>query len=490
MAVVNTRHPQYTDMLPKWTRCRDVAEGQDAIYARGHTYLPGLKQQDPQDYSAMQKRTPFYNATWRTIDGLNGMLFRKEARVEVAASILPMLDDINQAGEPLHVFAQQVGREALTVGRVGVLADYPQTDPEVRLTRAQAESMGLRPSLQRFCAEAIINWKTATIENQHVLILVVLEEEVPIESEFGHEKKKMWRVLDLVRIDNEIRYRVRTAEIDERTDREIWLTEIFPMMDGWHLNRIPFEIFGVDKLSANCDEPPLIDLVNMNLHHFVVSSTYEHGCHFTGLPTPIITGYMHDASKGPLSIGSTSAWVFDSPNADAKYLEFSGAGLTALERNLDRKEKQMAAIGARLLMNESSSNETATTAMIRHSGETSILAAIAQCISMGMERMLRIFSQWAGADLEATYQINKNFLPMAMDGATLTAHVNAWQKGAFSHETLFNNLKSGEVVPDDASFEDEQARIDAEPDKMGAALPFGNMPSLVNSKPAEAKELE
>jgi len=29
----------------------------------------------------------------------------------------------------------------------------------------------------------------------------------------------------------------------------------------------------------------------MNLHHYQVSRDYEHGCHFSGLPTLFISGY-------------------------------------------------------------------------------------------------------------------------------------------------------------------------------------------------------
>jgi hypothetical protein len=38
--------------------------------------------------------------------------------------------------------------------------------------------------------------------------------------------------------------------------------------------------------------------------------------------------------------------------------------------------------------------------------------------------------------------------------------VSAWQNGAISQNTLFENLKAGEIVADTETFEDEQARID------------------------------
>jgi hypothetical protein len=67
-----------------------------------------------------------------------------------------------------------------------------------------------------------------------------------------------------------------------------------------------------------------------------VSADYEHGCHFTGLPTPWIAGYQAADPEKPdtFYIGSTAAWTFGDPNAKCGYLEFSGGGLDFSERQL------------------------------------------------------------------------------------------------------------------------------------------------------------
>ncbi|WP_457831240.1 DUF4055 domain-containing protein, partial [Staphylococcus aureus] len=88
----------------------------------------------------------------------------------------------------------------------------------------------------------------------------------------------------------------------------------------------------VDDLTPTVDLPPLVDLVDMNYAHYLVSADYEHGCHFAGLPTPVVTGYT--PQNGPngeppekLYIGSAAAWVFPQPDAKAYFLEFEGQGL-------------------------------------------------------------------------------------------------------------------------------------------------------------------
>jgi hypothetical protein len=155
--------------------------------------------------------------------------------------------------------------------------------------------------------------------------------------------------------------------------------------------------------------------------------------------------------------------VFPDPDAKAFYLEFNGQGLGALEKNLDRKEQQMAILGARMLSEDKKAVEAAETASIHRSGENSILAGIAQNVSNGLTMALQIFDEWAGGNGKATIEINREFLNMPLSAQELTAMVAAWQAGAISQETLFFNLKAGETYPDDLTFEEEQGRIDSNP---------------------------
>jgi hypothetical protein len=166
------------------------------------------------------------------------------------------------------------------------------------------------------------------------------------------------------------------------------------------------------------------------------------------------------ADKGEkLYIGSQSAWVFPDPSAKASYLEFTGQGLTALENNLVRKEMQMAILGARMLEVQKRGVESADTASIHRKGEESILSSIAQVISMGMTRALSWFAQWAGSDSNVNFEINRDFYPVEMTPQELTALIAAWQSGGISKQVLFDNLKQGEIISSEVTFEEEEARI-------------------------------
>lgn len=461
---VKTQHSEYTEHFTQWQRCRAAYEGQDKIHEGGPSYLPRLTGQSEDEYLAYVNRATFYNATGRTISGLKGMLFRKEARVEVASVVKPMLGDISMEGEPLHMMAMEAVEECLVVGRVGIFVDFPMVNVQA-VTAADAQAMQLRPTARLYETESIINWRTSTIRNANVLSRVVLQEEVEVaKSEFESGEKTQYRVLDLAlspaKDDSRMVYRVRVFEIDT-TGKDVQVgVDVFPILAGKMLDFIPFYFVGIDGVSPDVEEPPLLDLVNVNISHYKTNADYEHGCHFTGLPTPVITGYTPDSNPGAqatFGIGSTTAWVFPRSDAKAFFLEFTGTGLKALENNLTRKEAQMAVLGARMLETKMNTGESGVSSSINLTGEQSTLAAIAKLVSMGIQRMLTTFSLFAGSSTPALYELNKDFFPAPMTPLELTALVASWQNGAISYDTLFLNLKRGEVMDTEKTVEAELA---------------------------------
>jgi len=470
-STVNTQHPNYINMAPKWERCRDTVAGQDAVHAAGEKYLPRLKDQDDTDYKAYVTRAQFYNAVWRTIAALSGMVFRKKPIINVADSIKPYLQDVTLSGIPFHILAQRSTLEVLTTGRLGILVDYPQTSV-AEMTLADAQKLNVRPTMQVYPAESIINWKTAHIGNATVLTMVVLTEDTSLEgNEFEHKTETHYRVLDLVpratltgALSGEISnaYRVRVFRINDKKEDEQIGEDLFPLMNGKPLGFIPFYFMGVDDTTTEIDEPPLIDLVDVNLAHYRLDADHKHGLHFGGLPTPVISGYTKQNESEKLYVGSSAAWVFPDPQAKATYLEYTGQGLEPIAKEKDRLEQQMAILGARLLSSEKKATETAQTAQIHRAGESSILSAIAQTISIVLTKALQTFSKWAGVEEKDTgITLNQEFMPPEVTPQELASWLQGWQMGApgFSDQGLFDLLQKREMVASDITLEDEQERI-------------------------------
>ncbi|WP_420106876.1 DUF4055 domain-containing protein [Herbaspirillum huttiense] len=493
---VKYQHPDYKAMVPQWKRCRDAAAGQSAVHAAGEEYLPRLKDQTDKEYAAYLGRTPFFGATWRTLAAMLGLIFRKPPTIDAPKAAAEMLEDVTLSGVPLDAFAKTLVEEALTVNRVGVLVDYPQSSPAATL--ADAALLGLRPSLCMYCAESIINWRFQKIGNAHRLTMVVLaEQRLDRKDEFEDEPVDQWRVLDLEQDGESVRYRVRVFEVQKDKDgKEVDVQiggNVYPMIGGQHLDFIPFMFMSVDDLTPTVDLPPLVDLVDMNYAHYLVSADYEHGCHFAGLPTPVVSGYSPE--NGPngeppekLYVGSGTAWVFPNKDAKASYLEFTGQGLDALEKNLSRKENQMAILGARLLEAPKKGVEAAETAGIHRAGENSVLASVAQTLSEGLEKALELLILWAGIDGEVEFHLNRDFFPMPMSSDELTALTQALLQGAISFETYFAQLQAGEIIVATRTVEEEEAaRKKDKPDDQAAAQ---KQPAAKQPEPQEPSEIE
>jgi hypothetical protein len=468
-ATVNTEHPEYKRMKSQWKKARDCASGQKAMHEAGTTYLPKLKGQDEEEYKAYKTRTQFFNASWRTIEAMVGMLNRKQPEIKVPASVEPLLENVTSSGKDINTFIQQVVTDIMTTGRIGILVDYPQQKTE-GLTKADAEKLNLMPSLNLYFTENIINWKTQLINNQLTLTLLVLTEQASLSSidEFEHKTETHYRVLDMIsaNVGEETRliYRVRVFKVDEKGREQILVSgPDYPMMNGNFLEYIPFVCIGVDDITMDINEPPLIDLFDANIAHYMLDADLKNGLHFTGLPTAMFWGYTPEPNE-KMIIGSMNGLCFPDPAGHGEYLEYTGQGLNAVSSEKKEIEQQMAILGARLLTAEKKDAETSQTAQIHRMGENSILANIANTLGQGLTKVKKIFCEWAGAEAgEVLVTINKEFLPAEITPQEITAWVGAQQTGTLSPQVIFWNMQKKEAIPPDLTFEQHQAQIASNP---------------------------
>lgn len=451
------QHEEYKERAPQWKKCRDCVEGEDAVHKAGESYLPKLTGQTNDEYKAYVHRTPYYNAVGRTIDGLVGMVFRKAPQVTVPAGIDDYLADMTLTNCDFDEYAEELSREVLSVYRVGVLVEYPAiTEQPVSL--AQASAQNLRPYCTTYKAESIINWRVARINNVMQPIMISLKEEVvEYKDTFESEETEQYRVLLLVNGSY-------FQQLYRKDDKGEWVqfgNDIIPLMDGKPLTYIPFVFFGANNNGHELDVPPLYDLVSLNLSHYRTSADLEHGAHFTGLPTAVISGYQVDAAKNEkFSIGSATAWVFPQPDAKASYLEFTGQGLDSLVSLKKEKEQSMAALGARMLAPEKSGVEATNTVRMRHSGEGAVLSSIVNNVSAGLKRVLEIMAQWSGVDGDIEVALNKDFIEGSLTAQEILAYVQAWQSGALPKEELFTVLKAGEAIRAETTFEEYDSALE------------------------------
>lgn len=446
--------PQFTRLADQWRRCREAIEGQDAVHLAGERYLPRLTGQNLTDYQAYLRRSPYYNATARTLHGLTGMVFRKPPQIVAPPSMAGIVADMTIAPEmpedAARVAAETL-REVLSVGRVAWLVEYPSNDG-VPVTEAQAQAENRRPYLTRYATESIVDWRYERRANAAQLTMVKLAESVTLWGpNFTRQEiqQERWLYLD-----------AKTGAYTQQVyrDGKPYGEPMTPLMQGAPMGFIPFVGVCASGMGLDDAQPPLLDLVDTNLSHYRTSADLEHGAHFTGLPTPVLIGATIPEGER-IPIGSTHFLALPNPDSDAKYLEFTGTGLGALERLRDAKEAQMAALGARMLASEKRAAEAAETLQIRHNGESSVLAQMAGFVGKAVTRCLQIMRDWQGLSGEVSVTLSTDYYAPGLGAQELLALVDSWQRGAISGQTLFDNLQRGEIVAPGVTYEDEQERI-------------------------------
>lgn len=454
---VDSHHSEYDASMAKVKRCRDAVCGQSAVHEAGEAYLPKLKDQEQSDYNAYKLRATYFNATGRTKEGLIGMVFRKDPVISAPTAMDDIVADVDLQGSNLTSIAQLALSEVIEAGRFGLLVEYPLVTDQPK-SAAVASEMNLRPYASVYKTESIINWRSARINNVMQLTMVALMECYEVSDDgFKSKTEPQIRVLMLNPIGQYMQ------QLWRKNDKGEWVQhggDITPLIDSKPLTMIPFFMFGAQSNTADVQDPPILDLADLNLAHYRVTADYEHGCHFTGLPTPVVTGYQaNPESNESFYIGSTKAWVFPSPEAKVSFLEFTGQGLSALEKNLDRKESQMAAIGARMLAPEKAGVEAEGTMAMRHNGEDSVLGSMAKLVSAGMTKVLQFMAVWEGVNAKCIIALNTDYMPAGMSAQDLAELVKAYQSGAISFETLFENLQRGEIIKSDKTSDEEREQI-------------------------------
>jgi hypothetical protein len=243
----------------------------------------------------------------------------------------------------------------------------------------------------------------------------------------------------------------------EVNGKMIQIHEIIPTRRRKPLPAIPFVFHAPGPESVNVAKLPLEDMINANLDHYRLSAAQRNALNYVALPLLALAGFdlaaygTDTAAKNttiPQTLRSTS-W-----DAHASYVEYSGSGIDAFEKALDRCERLMAVLGSRLLEPRKNVGETAEAIELRQSGESSVLASMGLCISESLSEVMRIMSAWGTVptpgDALPRITLNADFNTATMTPQMLRELVAAWQAKAFSEADLVEALRRGEVLPSNA----------------------------------------
>ena len=378
-------------------------------------------------YDAYVMRANYYNVTRKTAKALHGMVFSKYPIVDIDEGI-----DKSE----LITVARKAVMQTLLKGRCGLLADYPLT--QGLTTVAELKANGHKPKIKLYEAESIINWR---VENDK-LVLVVLKENIVKEDDgFAFKYTERLHVLRLIN-------GIASSQFFTNNDGQWIAGEVvaFRQKDGSPFTELPFTFIGAENNDSDIDDSPLLDLAKLNLSHYRNSADYEEAVFIAGQPTLFITGvtdaWQAHYDENPIELGVRTAHLLGT-GSTAEMLQVQPNLLLA--DAMDRKEKQMVALGAKLI-EPSAAAKTATQANSDTAESTSILSTLANNVSDAIVKVANFCALYIGGRDDNVFSLNTNFMSNKMSPEERRQLIAEWQAGAISFDEMRARLFEDEIA--------------------------------------------
>lgn len=427
----------YVATLPQVVRVRDFAAGMDAVKAKGAAYLAKLGGQSNDDYHNYKSRGYVMPVVMPTSVALTGAIMRKDPVAKLPTKLNHLLDDADGSGKDLSLIAANACSELMLAGRHGFLADPTKNSVAIKA----------------YTRESIIHDTPEYIVlRQHFFV-----------TDPNDKFKQTMKVefLELT-FDDGGQYIQNIWREKKGSGKKFSITStIEPKINGTRLDKLPFVFMNTKDATAKLTPPALLHLADVNLDQYRLSTDLRHGLHWTALPTMFLFGELVD-DKGKqvqITVGAGSVNHIQDTDAKAELLEFTGAGLNAVDVAIKEDIETMASIGARMLQTSSAGVKAAETARIEQSGESATLSTIAQSVENAITNILQIIADWSGVTGEVSYELNKDFIDSSLTPQQLTSYLQAFQSGAISLDTFLHLLHKGELLPKGITPELEADRI-------------------------------
>lgn len=449
--------------IKEYYEIRDCLLGQSRIKEKGEAYLPmpdsHLKNCKDNGkavlarYKAYVARAVFYNVSRRTMSGLLGQVFMRDPEIKIPEAMKPIVEDATGSGIDLTQQSKKLLSLVLAYSRAGVFIDYPNTDSQGGVTLEQLRDGNIRPTINVYSPMNIVNWRVTKVGAKELLSLVVIYEGWPYEDD-GFEIKycPQYTVLKLDGNGNYVIEKWRQEHPSNYNEMEIKQASDFVKQevykpkgpDGEPLKQIPFSFVGSENNDANVDAPNFYDLASLNIAHYRNSADYEEAVYMLGQPTPVLTGlndeWLKEQLKGVVNFGSRGGIPLP-VGGDAKLLQAQEN--TMMKEAMEAKERQMVALGAKLV-EQKTVQRTATETKIEATSEGSILSSSANNVSSAIEFALDWCAKFMGiSEPQIMFKLNTSFDINQMTPEQQRMYIESWQKGATTWDEMRTGLRQG-----------------------------------------------
>jgi hypothetical protein len=450
----NYKCAAYHAMSEPWRIVGDVKAGTLHIRKQAKRYLPKFPAEHKDDYEDRLATATLFNAYNRTVNGLVGMVFKKNPILskDVPQRIREHAENIDLAGTHLDVFCRQVLEDAFE-GHSFILVDMQQALAP-GATLADEQNAGRRPYWIRYRACQAFNFMPIEIKGRVEIGQITFEEEISERAgRYGAKAVKQYRTFWLEEFtedgSGEKKHRVlwelkklRQEQGQERTFEDAGSG----VVKGF--DRIPVAVVYGKRTGFLQSQPVLLDLALINIKYYQKRSDYDSSLHKAGFPIPVFIG--RDTKNKTLAVGS--GFGIDIPmNGDAKYMEPMGNSLEEARNDLKDLREEMASLGLSVVAARPDGGEsrTATETVIDFAQESSELETMARSEADAVEQCLQFHARYMGEKSGGSVELGAHLRRLALTAQQVQAYSQMVAETQLTIETLWSILKRGDALPED-----------------------------------------
>lgn len=444
---VHEQTAQVQEMSRHWPIAAALLGGTQAMRDAGETFLPKWPKENDESYKARLATATLFPAFSRTLGVMAGKPFSKALTYgeDVPEQIKEWCDDVDLEGRNLHTFASEMLAEVLGFGLAGVLVDYPRTEG-VR-TLAEERAIGARPYMVKIDHSQILGWRAEKRNGATRLAqLRILEASEEADGPYGTKVVQRVRVLT-----------PGAWELWEKGEKDYVLID----EGATTLPEIPFVPFYGRRLGFMRGISPLMELAHLNVKHWQNQSDQDTILHVARSPILVMIG----TDENELVIGASAA-VKLPDGGDLKYVEHSGAAITAGQESLDKLQDQMIQTGAELLMPQPG-QRSATEANNDAEANKSELQRIVEAFEDSLDQALWLMAQWAKLPDGGHVSVYKDFAAGSLSDAAGQLILAFQQGGLITKRTAIIQAQRIGVLAPNIDPDEEIEAVEAEGPSLG-----------------------
>ena len=443
--------PAVDRMQGYWDIVDPLMGGTQAMRAAGTKLLPQYPAEADDTYKDRLALSTLLPAYAETVSSSTSRVFAEPLQLgeDIPEPIKLLSADIDLGGNDLNSWSVEWFREALAKGLCHAMIEHqPTRDAEgnkLYKTVAEEQAAGVRPYAVIIKPGQVLGWR---LDGGRLAQVRYMESVEVADGDFGVKCVDQVRVLE----------------------PGVWKTYRKPDGGGaWELfdqgstslKYIPWVTFYTGRTGPMTAKPPLLELAHLNVKHWQSQSDQDNLLHVARVPLLFV---FTDNEEFQLTISSASATRMPK-DGNAKYVEHTGAAITAGRDSLNDLVDDMRMAGAKLLQKDKQAVKTAAQANEEAAQELSPLARLAGQFADCIAQLLQILADYGelgdGGHVEMRGNFDSDFAPEV----SLPNLISMANSGKLSDETLYSEMQRRGVISDELDWSKEFARIQTQPSK-------------------------